>query len=65
MRFYTLDGATQQERSTNGWFRTYNFLSMDAVRERWREMVKAGVDYIATDQYGELAAMLREPGSGR
>ena len=60
MRFYTIDGASEQERSANGWFRLYSFPSLDAARERWAAMAAAGVDYIATDQYGELAAMLRE-----
>ncbi len=58
MRFYTMDGASQEERSANGWFRSYSFPTLDAVRERWRAMAEAGVDYIASDQYGELAAML-------
>jgi hypothetical protein len=65
MRFYTLDGASQEERSANGWFRNYSFPTIDAVRERWRAMADAGVDYIASDQYGEVAAMLHARGSAR
>ena len=60
MRFYTLDGASPEERSANGWFGSYSFASLDAARERWRAMSAAGVDYIASDQYAELARLLRE-----
>ena len=59
IRFYTLDGATKAELSCNGWFKSYNFGSKDAVRKRWQAAIKAGVDYIATDQYEELGAMLK------
>lgn len=59
IRFYTLDGATQAELSCNGWFRTYNFGSKEAVRKRWEAAAKAGVDYIASDQYEELGALLK------
>lgn len=55
IRFYTLDGATDKDLSCNGWFRSYNFGSMLAARQRWRAAIAAGVDYIASDQYEELA----------
>src|SRR5690242_15075566 len=58
IRFYTLDGATKAELSCNGWFMTYNFGSREAVHQRWAAAAKAGADYIATDQYEELAAFL-------
>jgi hypothetical protein len=58
IRFYTLDGASQAELSCNGWFRGYNFGSKDAVRKRWAAAAEAGADYIASDQYEELAAYL-------
>jgi hypothetical protein len=58
IRFYTLDGAEKSELSCNGWFSTYNFGSKQAVRERWRAAIKAGADYIATDQYEQLGALL-------
>src|SRR5213078_3159217 len=32
IRFYTLDGASKAELSCNGWFRTYNFGSKEAVQ---------------------------------
>jgi hypothetical protein len=59
IRFYTLDGATDKEESCNGWFRSYNFGSLAAAEQRWRAAQKAGVDYIASDQYERLAHMLR------
>jgi len=59
IRFYTLDGATKAELSCNGWFGSYNFGSKDAVRKRWAAAEKAGVDYIASDQYEELGAYLK------
>lgn len=59
IRFYTLDGATKAELSCNGWFRTYNFGSKEDVRTRWTAAAKAGVDYLASDQYEELGKFLK------
>jgi hypothetical protein len=43
----------------NGCFAGYNFGSDAAVKERWKAAFEVGVDYIATDQYEELASYLR------
>jgi hypothetical protein len=59
IRFYTLDGATEKEESCNGWFHSYNFGSLPAAEQRWRAAQQAGVDYIASDQYELLGALLR------
>lgn len=59
IRFYTLDGATEKELSCNGWFRSYNFGTLDAARTRWRAAIAAGVDYIASDQYELLAEEIK------
>ena len=59
IRFYTLDGATDKEESCNGWFRSYNFGSLAAAENRWRAAQRAGVDYIASDQYELLGRFLR------
>jgi hypothetical protein len=59
IRFYTLDGATEKEESCNGWFHSYNFGTLAAAQERWRAARKAGVDYIASDQYEQLGTFLR------
>ena len=57
IRFYTLNGHTAARNQ--GWTASYNFGSLDAVRMRWRAAIRSGVDLIATDQYEELAAVLR------
>ncbi|MGA8532252.1 MAG: hypothetical protein WB622_21180 [Acidobacteriaceae bacterium] len=59
IRFYTLDGATTQQESCNGWFSSYNFGSLAAAEQRWSAARQAGVDYIASDQYELLGAFLR------
>lgn len=51
IRFYTLDGATEQELSCHGWFHQYNFGSLAAARLRWRAAIAAHVDYLVSDQY--------------
>ena len=60
IRFYTLDGVPKKALSCNGWFSGYDFGSPAAVRERWKAAYQAGVDYIATDEYGTLAKYLRQ-----
>lgn len=60
IRFYTLDGETVQEESCRGLFHGYNFGSRAAVEQRWRAAAKAGVDYIASDQYEELGQVLKK-----
>lgn len=57
IRFYTLNGHTAA--ANRGWTASYNFGSLDAVRARWRAAIAAHADLIATDQYEELAALLR------
>lgn len=56
IRFYTLNGHLPA--SSQGWTAGYNFGSPAAVRARWQAAIDAGVDFIATDQYEELAALL-------
>jgi hypothetical protein len=55
IRFYTLNGHPAEEGDRMGWSAGYNFMSIEAARVRWRAAVDAGVDFIATDQYEELA----------
>ena len=57
VRFYTLNGHPRD--GGQGWTASYNFGSLEAVRPRWRAAVSAGIDFIATDQYEELAAYLK------
>ncbi len=57
IRFYTLDGFSADEN--RGWDKGYNFGSHEAVEKRWRAAIDAGVDFIATDQYEDLAAAMK------
>ncbi|HTM49533.1 MAG TPA: hypothetical protein VL285_12655 [Bryobacteraceae bacterium] len=57
IRFYTLDGFSPDE--DKGWTASYNFGSRRAVEPRWKAAIEAGVNLIATDQYEDLAALLR------
>ncbi len=58
IRFYTLDGFTPAEN--RGWDKGYNFGSREAVEARWKAAFEAGVNLIATDQYEDFAAYVRE-----
>ncbi len=60
IRFYTLDGFAPAD--SRGWDKGYNFGSLDAVRLRWKAALDAGVNFIATDQYEELGAFMRQNG---
>ncbi len=63
IRFYTLDGFEPQVGEQNGWLSIYNFGSLQAVQQRWKAAMDAGVNLIATDQYEALAAFMKENGS--
>jgi hypothetical protein len=56
VRFYTLNGHPKGQG--RGWTESYNFGSTGAVRERMRAARDAGVEFIASDQYEELQAVL-------
>jgi len=58
IRFYTLNGHDPADVS-GGWSASYNFGSLAAARERWQAAIKAGVDFVAVDQYEEFAKVLR------
>jgi hypothetical protein len=57
IRFYTLDGF--QEGDDHGWSQGYNFGSIEAARIRWQAAIDARVDFIATDQYEDLAKEMK------
>ena len=57
VRFYCLNGHPADD--PNGWSAGYNFGSLQAAQERWRAAKAAGVDWLATDQYEQLAVELR------
>jgi hypothetical protein len=61
VRFYTLNGVTDVESEANGWSASYNFGSLRAAQARWRAAVAANADFVATDQYEDLVAIVRLP----
>ena len=60
IRFYTLDGAAEDELSCHGWFHSYNFGNITSARARWQAAIDSGVDYIASDQYQLLADEIQQ-----
>jgi len=58
VRFYTLNGHTAAD--SKGWTASYNFGSTAALRERMVAARDAGVEFIASDQYEELGAVLSQ-----
>ena len=54
---YCLDGYTADENQ--GWDKDYNFGSKDAVLARRKATIAARPDFISTDQYEELAHLVR------
>jgi hypothetical protein len=59
IRFYTLNGHDPTDTS-GGWSAGYNFGSEAAARDRWRAAIRAGVDFVAVDQYELFARTLTE-----
>ena len=55
IRFYTLDGFTAD--ADRGFTASYNFGSDSAAALRWRAVIGAGVDFVATDQYERFVQM--------
>jgi hypothetical protein len=58
VRFYTLDGFAPGE--DQGWGNGYNFGSKQDVIVRWKAAIAAGVNFIATDQYEDLAPYMKQ-----
>ncbi len=56
IRFYTLDGFSAAE--DRGWDQNYNFGTRAAAAIRWKAALAAGVNFIATDQYEDLRAVM-------
>jgi hypothetical protein len=56
IRFYTIDGFAPG--TGLGWGEGYNFGSREAAVARWKGALDAGVNFIATDQYEDLAAVM-------
>ncbi len=58
IRFYTLNGHAPAE--SRGWSDSYNFGSLEAAAVRWDAARRAGVDFVATDQYEAFARTVRQ-----
>jgi hypothetical protein len=58
IRFYTLDGGSADQFKSMGWFPGYNFGSIEAAKKRWVAAVRAGADFIASDQYKEVTELV-------
>lgn len=58
VRFYTLDGF--EPAQDQGWGKDYNFGSKAAVVQRWKAAIAADVNFIATDQYEDLAPYVKQ-----
>jgi hypothetical protein len=59
VRFYTLNGHDPADTS-HGWTASYNFGSRQAAVRRWEAAIRAGVDFVAVDQYEDFARVLRD-----
>jgi hypothetical protein len=57
IRFYTLDGFPPADGQ--GWDDGYNFGSREAVLARWKAALAARVNFVATDQYEDLATVMK------
>lgn len=55
--FYEVNGFTDEQNQ--GWTAEYNFGSREAALVRWKALIAAHADFIATDQYEELAKVIR------
>jgi hypothetical protein len=58
IRFYTIDGFLAPGED-KGWGNAYNFGTHEAAAIRWKAALAAGVNLIATNQYEELAALMK------
>jgi hypothetical protein len=56
--FYEINGFTESQN--RGWTAEYNFGSPEAARLRWNAVVAAHADFVATDQYEDLAQFIRK-----
>ena len=55
--FYQLNGFTDAQNQ--GWTPEYNFGSKEAAMVRWSAVIATHADFIATDQYEDLAQVIR------
>lgn len=55
--FYHMNGHAPG--ASQGWEDANNFGSLERATLRWNACIRAGVDFISTDQYEEVAALIR------
>ena len=55
--FYEINGFVDSENQ--GWTPEYDFGSKAAAETRWKALIKAHADFIATDQYEDVAQTVR------
>jgi hypothetical protein len=60
VRFWTINGHAPGAEKESGWTASYNVGSRDAAERRWKTLITAGADFIATDQYEAFAAVLTQ-----
>ncbi len=59
LRLYAINGLTPAQSASLGVNHGYSVGSREAAEVRWRAMIDAGVDFVATDDYEAFAAVLR------
>jgi hypothetical protein len=61
VRFWTVNGHAPGYEKESGWTASYNVGSQAAAEQRWKALIAAGADFVATDQY-ELFGKLKAQG---
>jgi hypothetical protein len=59
IRLHTLNGFSDHDLGWNDWDKGYSFGSREKAWLRWMAAIRADVDFIATDQYEDMAALVR------
>lgn len=59
LRLYAINGLTPAQSAALGVNHGYSVGSREAAEVRWRAMIDAGVDFVATDDYEAFSAVLR------
>jgi hypothetical protein len=57
VRFWTVNGHAPGAEKASGWTAGYNVGSHEAAERRWKALIAAGADFVATDQYEPFARL--------
>jgi hypothetical protein len=60
INLYVLDGVDPAQGRAQGWEDSRNFGSFDKAMIRWKAAAKAGADFISTDQYEDVAKVIKK-----